>query len=66
MYIDIETKKIYDRVFYKQIGEYNLSGEFYSHFIRVENNMIMHIEWAKGKSWIYNVYDLEPLHSKKE
>jgi len=60
MYVNPELKRVYEAIFYKQIQIYSQKKEFREHFLKVDDDTIMYIQWHKRR-WIYNVYELEDL-----
>ena len=60
MYVDKKTKDKYDELFWLRIREYNHNREIHNHYVKLDNDRLMVIEWIKGH-WTYNVYMLEKV-----
>jgi len=50
----------YKELFLRKIDKYNATNDYCTHYVKLNDNQIMVIEWQHGRRWEYHIKNMEP------
>ena len=65
LFEELTEEHLYNDIFQERIRYYNDNEEYYNHFVELDNDKVMVIEWKKQR-WSYRIEKLEIYKRRDE